>query len=267
MEFSSSGNEIIKIYSTNESLVVEKKITKICSNSSKNIGNLKKLSFEKESELVTLENSAFRYGFYTSISLVNCKKLQSLPIWCFRDCKSLSSLSLPEDGCLRLIDQGAFSYINITSIKIPSTVEEVADCAMDYGAVFDSCLMLVSVAFLENSRCKKLGVGAFWNCKSLIEFVVPPLVSTLSSQVFYNCKSLIKVVVLAKAIKINYKPFYGIESSIQRVYVCSLNTKNELAKTGIIRNKIVLLSSYSPRCKSRSFIMSFIFVEIMMISK
>ena len=262
MQYSSSGNEITNIYSDSESLVIEKKITKICSESSKSIGSLKILSFEEGSELVTLEKSAFRYGKYTSISLTNCKKLQCLPTWCFRDCYSLSSISFPEDGILKTIDQGAFANTVITHLKIPSSVEELADCTMDYGAVFHCCYKLVSVTFLENSKCKKLGKLAFWICKSLTEFVVPPLVKMITIKLFHECKSLTRIVILAKEISVGDVPFNGIENTIKKVYVCSLQAKNALKKSGITRDKIVLLNKYSSRCQSRGHILPFTIIAL-----
>ena len=69
---------------------------------------------------------------------------------------------LPEDGCLRLIDQGAFVYTAVYTIKIPNTVEEIARCAMSCGAVFDTCPNLVTVIFMANSKCRKIGSVAFF---------------------------------------------------------------------------------------------------------
>ena len=252
MLYSSSGNEIINIYSTSDSLVIKKKITKICSNSSKNIGNLKNLSFEEGSELVTLEESAFRDGKYTSISLTNCKKLIYLPVWCFRDCRTLSLISFPEDGCLESIDQGAFAYIAVTNLRIPSTIALLADCTMSIGAVFHCCYSLISVTFLENSRCTRLGRLAFWLCKNLTEFVVPPLAQTLPRQIFHGCNSLTRVVILSKSIIVEENPFENIVDSIMMVYVYSSQVKNALVQSGIKKNKITILNEYSSYCKSKS---------------
>jgi len=262
MQFSESGKEIINIHSENQILVVEKSIVKICSNSSKQIGNLKELSFEEDSELETLERGAFRNGAYTSISLSNCKKLQSLPIWCFRGCKQLSYIELPEDGRLKLIDQGAFAVCSVLSnLKIPKTVEELAPCSMVYGAVFHYCIKLFSIVFAENSVCKMIGDLSFWCCSSLVEFVVPPLVTKLSKRVFYMCTSLTRVVVLSKRIDVADTPFDKIENTIKYVYVSSIQAKYAIKSAGISSDRIVLLGKFT-NCYRSGFTGSYAIITV-----
>ena len=255
MQYSTDGSEVINIYAEVESFVIKKEVKKICSNSSTNIGKITSLSFEEGSNLETLENEVFRNSKYQSISLSNCKKLSRLPLWCFRDCRLLTSISLPEDGILNFIDEGVFTYTSIITITIPSTVEEIADCSRSFGAVFHRCEELVSVIFLENSKCTKIGQQAFWICTKLTEFVFPSLVKTISERIFYQCFSLSRVVILSRTIEVKYKPFQEIESTIKKVYVLSQQAKNAIKTTGVSSNRVILLNTnrYQQSCRKPNF--------------
>ncbi len=99
--------------------------------------------------------------------------------------KAATELTVGE-GVMK-IGAGALSYSSLTSVSLPSTLEELADYSC-YGSVG-----LDSVSFADGSRLKNLGEAAFSNCTALKTVTIPKSVEKLGQFAFYTCTSLTDV--------------------------------------------------------------------------
>lgn len=101
--------------------------------------------------------------------------MNSIGNYAFSECISLSSLSLPEG--LTTIGQSSFSFLKISSITIPSTVQDIKDSA------FFKCLSLASVIFAPTSLLKAISSNVFLQCP-ITQIVVPPNANSVSGIAF-----------------------------------------------------------------------------------
>ncbi|MCR4784717.1 MAG: leucine-rich repeat protein [bacterium] len=128
-------------------------------------------------------------------------KIVGIAAHAFMDCKSLTSVTLPESltsigrqafcGCSSLtsitipegvtsIGQSAFSYCDsLASVILPNSVTSIE------GSAFWYCSNLSSINFPDNLI--SIGNGAFWHCKPLTTIVIPNGVTSIGTQVFSNC--------------------------------------------------------------------------------
>ena len=135
--------------------------------------------------------------------------MTSIGEWAFRDCSSLTSITLPEgvtsignsafSGCSSLtainipegvtsIGGGAFSGCSsLTAITIPASVANIERYA------FSGCSALATVNIPENSKLLKLGERIFESCGSLNAIYIPAGVKNIGSHAFSGCNSLSEV--------------------------------------------------------------------------
>ena len=105
-------------------------------------------------------------------------------------CDDILYYKIPED--IRKIGANAFSMSTLAGVYIPETIEEIGDNA------FENCLFLKNVDFCYHSskpKLKKIGIGAFINCDSLQEIVLPEGLELIETQAFSCCRNL-KIVIL-----------------------------------------------------------------------
>lgn len=114
---------------------------------------------------------------------------------CFRDNKIIRKVVLPET--LTEIPEGAFmGCTNLEEIVIP------ASCRIVLNNAFEGCTKLkkVTLSKFKNKVDEDitigsltLGVGAFYGCTSLAEFVNPERITTLGSGAFQGCTGLVSM--------------------------------------------------------------------------
>ena len=115
------------------------------------------------------------YDFYkctnlTEVDLSNVQTLKNIRDNAFANCSSLSTVKLPMNGELELIDTNAFGFVEgvgsapqIREIMIPASVKVIR------GYVFDGCKQLENVTFAPGSKLETIGKNAFSDChKDLI---------------------------------------------------------------------------------------------------
>ena len=93
---------------------------------------------------------------------------------------SLHSLILPNK--LVTIEEGAFAYCKLTSIKIPASVEFIEKDAFTGSS-------LQSITFEKGSKLKTIGEGAFFD-SALTSIEIPASVETIEESAFAACSSL-----------------------------------------------------------------------------
>ena len=116
-------------------------------------------------------------------------EIEGLPVkstrdWAFADCKSLTSISVPDS--VNAIGNGAFSGCSsLASINIPNSVTTIR------GSAFCNCLSLTSITIPESVT--SIEIAAFSGCSSLTNITIPDLVASIGDHAFYNCLTSITV--------------------------------------------------------------------------
>lgn len=145
MLFASEGNlEKIGAGSFHDTLIsnltIPKSVTEIQEGAFSNCQRLRKVSFEEESKVKTIEE----YVFFGCINLTEVslpKGLESIELGAFESCNSLSSVRFP-DGLVKLGVQ-CFAGSRICNVVLPESVREVG------AEAFCSCGRLWSVQLNE----------------------------------------------------------------------------------------------------------------------
>ena len=134
-------------------------------------------------------------------------KITSIGDYCFRDCSSLTSVSLPK-GITSLGNYCFSGCSSLTSIELPSGITSFGErCFYDCGNLksvyladgitslgvgcFESCSSLTNINL--PSSITSLGVGCFESCSSLTSINLPSSITSLGDYCFYGCSSLTSI--------------------------------------------------------------------------
>ena len=157
----------------------------------------------------------------------------------FDACENLVSVSLPNN--IEFIELGAFyNCSNLVSVTLSDTlismsgtpfagcekltqiivspdhpVYEVVD-----GVLFnkiEKSLVSCPCAIIANGYTipqgiEKIGIGAFWNCTSLIGITIPDSVTIIDEGAFYDCTNLTKITIPNSITSISNSMFFGCTS-------------------------------------------------------
>jgi len=106
--------------------------------------------------------------------------------WAFSWCTNLTSVKIPDT--VESIENRAFNgCTNLTSVKIPDTVESIGSRA------FNECKKLTSVKIPDT--VKSIGSGAFNWCEGLTSVTIPKDVTIIEEDTFNQCTSLESVTI------------------------------------------------------------------------
>jgi hypothetical protein len=120
-------------------------------------------------------------GALTIPSTINGKKVTVIGQGAFRDCKKITSVSIPSS--VTIIENTAFySCTSLSSISIPNSVTSIGTYA------FYDCEKLKSVTL--PSKLRGIQDAAFEHCSSLTSIKIPATVVGVSSSAFWGCKNL-----------------------------------------------------------------------------
>ena len=99
---------------------------------------------------------------------------------CFRDCSSLTSVTMPE-GVTSLGTRCFYGCSSLTSVTIPESATSLGEWCF-YGSSLTSVTIPESVT--------SLGDYCFYGCSSLTSVTIPESVTTLGTSCFCNCPGL-----------------------------------------------------------------------------
>ena len=148
----------------------------------------------------------------TSISIPENSKLTTIGNYVFQNCSSLTSISIPEG--VTSIGSYAFSGCSsLTSISIPKSVTSIGDYA------FKDCSSLASVHITDiaawcamsrggtSSNPLFYGAEFFLNGEKITNLVIPDGVTSIGQYAFYNYSELTSVYIPSSVTTIGYNAF------------------------------------------------------------
>ncbi len=161
-------------------------VTKICDYAVDGCGNLQKLTVDDDNSV------------YASVNNCLINKVEQKLIM------AMDGHSIPDDGSVRIIGENVFRYSKLKSVKIPSSVRVIEDCAYADGefeqAEFSAGLeKICDLAFTNccNITClqlprtlRSIGEEAFGSCEKLKSVNVPASVEIIEKDAFLFCDEL-----------------------------------------------------------------------------
>ena len=184
------------------SLNIPATVTNIGNQAFDNCTALATVTFEENSQLVSIG----KYAFYNCTSLKNIEipdSVTSIGDTVFRDCISLENASLSNN--ITIIDEFMFyNCAKLESIVIPDNVTCVGDWA------FMSCTSLTDITIPISVT--NIGHCAFSNCKSLTSVEIPDSVTSIGRSAFYYCISLTSIEIPNSVTSIGESAFSMCES-------------------------------------------------------
>jgi hypothetical protein len=126
--------------------------------------------------------------------------VKSIGIYAFRDCISLTSVTLPNS--VTCIGSYAFSYCtSLTSITIPNNVQSIGE------DTFSWCSSLTSIT-IPNS-VQSIGNSAFNGCTGLASVTIPNSITNIRDDMFYGCYGLTSITIPNSVQSIGNSAFNG----------------------------------------------------------
>ncbi len=119
----------------------------------------------------------------------------------FKGCSSIKKVVIPSS--IKKIHSNAFEASGIEEISIPSTVDEIEECA------FKDCTALHSVELYEGF--KTIPDNMFENCTSL-EYIKLPSSLEFIGKYAFSCSGLKEMVLSENISYVKQDPFYGCEN-------------------------------------------------------
>lgn len=200
----SIGNYQFSDFDCLESVTISKNVTSINYFGFRNCISLETITFETDSKLTTIGESAFlNCESLKSIDIPN--KVTTIKISAFEECLALESITIPTS--VNTIERSAFNKCeSLVSVVIPSSVTIIDEF------LFSGCKSLISITI--PTSIKTIGQYAFSNCTSLKLVDVPSSVTTIGQYAFYNCTSLFSIKIPSSVTTIGFYTFEGCESLI-----------------------------------------------------
>ena len=187
----------------------------------KHIGNSEEVVIPSEIEdlpVIQIKSNAFENS---SVKNVVLPKTVTGIGGAFKNCTSLSSVTLPQDSELYIIGQSAFE--NCTSLKTINL--EVAEKLKTIeGKAFSNCSSIEEISLPKN--LEEVGKFAFEKCTSLKNITIPSNLSMKSYDAprFHELSSLEKIIFEEGREDINAYAFFGINSEAEIIIPKSVKT-------------------------------------------
>jgi hypothetical protein len=142
-------------------------------------------------------------------STINGLPVTSIGVGAFRQCYSLTSVSIP-DSVTNIGSSAFMNCANLTSATIPVNIVSISDSTFDDcysltnvtipssvvsigNRAFSYCTSLSSVAIVNSVT--SIGSYAFDNCTNLTNVIIPNNVTSIGTGAFHNCKGLTSVTI------------------------------------------------------------------------
>ena len=163
-------------------------VTSISNNAFKDLDQMYTLTFDSNSNLETIGNSAFN-GVTQLMSTIIPASVTSIGELAFYNCTQMTSFTFEENSSLTTIQLQTFSgCTNLASIEIVASVKNINNLA------FYNCTQMTSFTFEENSQLETIGAATFYNSGLTGPITFPASLKTIgtassSSGTFENCSN------------------------------------------------------------------------------
>ena len=142
-------------------------------------------------------------GELTIPDTIEGKKVTSIGSWAFKDCSSLTSITIPE-GVTSIGNYAFEECSSLTSITIPDSVTSIGQNA------FDNCEKLANITIPEGVT--SIEKYAFYGCSSLTSITIPDSVTSIGDSTFCGCSSLESITIPNSVTNIEKYAFYDCSS-------------------------------------------------------
>ena len=167
------------------SIEIPSNVETIGSSAFRNCTSLQTITFEKGSQLKTIQYWAF-YQCYSLTSIEIPSSVETIGSSAFAGCSKLATVTFEKGSQLKTIQYCIFeNCASLTSIEIPASVETI-----ESGA-FRGCYSLSSIEI--PASVETIESGAFRGCYSLSSIEIPSCVETIGSEAFAGCSKLATV--------------------------------------------------------------------------
>jgi len=209
-------------------ITIPKLVKKIDNYAFENCEKLKKVSFEKGSQLTSIGCYAFsKCNALTSLKLPS--GVTTLGEGFISECDSLTTFEIPagikdldmaafinstaivkfaaNSTCIKIYNSlGYFDdSANLGDFVIPASVKEIGNSSF-YGA------KVTSVKFASGSNCTGIGGSAFSSCSGLTAVTLPAKLTSIGDWAFEDCTKLKSITIPAGVTKIGEYAFAGCSS-------------------------------------------------------
>ena len=147
-----------------KSINIPSSVTSIENSAFKSCTSLNSVTFEEESELISIENSTFDYCILLK-SIEIPSRVISIGNNAFNYCSSLETVTFEEGSKLVSIGDQAFNIcMSLKNIEIPYGVVSIGEQAFNYCTSLESIEIPSSVILIEKN--------AFYDCSSLTSLII-----------------------------------------------------------------------------------------------
>lgn len=181
---STGNNETIFIPQSIEYQKEKYTVVRISPSSFKNNKSIKWVTFPENSELISIDDDAFRSSMIEKIVIPS--SIQTIGAFAFSSCINLQSFDFSENSELKVIDNSAFSQSPIKTITIPSQVRQIKQNA------FSNCQNLETINFQDNSELRSIENGAF-SSTPIEKITIPASVDALKEGCFRGLSKLTSI--------------------------------------------------------------------------
>ncbi len=153
---------------------------------------------------ITVPSIALSYITKDTLESVTITSGEDIPDSSFKDCKSLTSVTLP-DGLTSIGENAFYNCTKLTSITIPNSVTTIGSAAFKFCEGLTSVNIpdgVTSIPFETFCNCKsltsvtigigvtKIGTSAFQSCEALPSITIPSSVTSIGDLAFGGCNKL-----------------------------------------------------------------------------
>jgi len=197
-DLTSIGAKAFKGATSLTSVSIPASVTTIGEEAFRGATRLETVTFQANSSLNSIGQTAFAYTTLTSIIIPS--KVTSIGHNAFFEASALTSINIPE-GVTSIGSYAFYGASSLTSISIPAGVTSIGDGA------FRNAPNLETVTFEAGSQLTTIGTEVFYGASSLIEITIPSSVTSIGDRAFQSASSLTSITIPSSVISIGTSAF------------------------------------------------------------